>query len=243
MHANTKLRKRKVTFDDGGAPVGAFLMFGDHEVGQVTAPGLHEHELKRLYVRGTVPASFDDSKGDNGYNGLELELRTACGTQRMPLSLVAEEGRADPLLHFDSSKATATASTRVWTDVPDPKISIGEAEAAINIDHFIVNGLDCAPKHSVSVNGEVVGEIEAKDDALVGLFVAKDAATCYEVTVAHYSEDGGSTNTTILSGKRVYAFPHERIDYRFRPVPTVTVSKTGFARAVVGINVVSCDEA
>jgi len=235
-------KKRELTFDDEGAPIGATLMFGDHEVGQVIAPPSYDHGRKRLFVRGTVPAAFDSSKD---YAGFEIELRTPCGTQRVPLTPVKEEGRANPLLHLDPATAPAKASTRVWTDLPGkPTIAIGEAEAMIERDHRLVIGLDCAAKHSVSVDGEVVDEIEASGEALEGVFVAKDDSTCYEVTVAHFGEAGGSTKTTVLRGQRVYPFPHERIDYRFKPVPkTISVNEGTFGATKVGLNEIDCDAA
>lgn len=240
--ADSQARKWELTFDDKGAPVGALLMFGDHEVGRVTEPASFEHDRTRVYVRGTVPADFDGSKDNEKF---ELELRTPCGTERVPLSTVKEEGRHDPLLHFDPSTAKATGSTLVWSARDsNTKIAIGEAELRIDMDHFVINGLDCAPKHELKIDGQAVGEIDVSGDGLVGLWMPKDDKTCYELTVANFGKDGGSTKTTRFAGGWAYPFPHDRLDYRFMPMPKIIdVAKGQIGATKVAINEVDCAEA
>ncbi|PRQ08838.1 hypothetical protein [Enhygromyxa salina] len=231
-----RIRTWELTFDDASAPIGARVLIGEHVVGAIEAPASYDTGRKLPYVRGPIPPEVESI----ATAAVEVEVASPCGTTRIPVTMVPKEGRASPLLHLDTSKTMTT--TLVWSALPSKtKFKIGEVEPRVNMGHFLVNSLDCAPRHSLTVDGAAVGELELTDEALVGVFVAKDSSTCYEVTVASFGRDGGATHKTILRGKPIYPFPHAQIDYRDKPVPEIlSVSEGTVGVTKVGVSEIDC---
>ena len=226
-------RPIKLEFDEAGAPVGAKVSYGAHEIGVVTKAA--DSEL--VYVEGTLPAEFDEA---TGFGALSIDQQTPCGRESVVLTPVPEEGREVPRLRFDASEASS-AKTLVWTDLPKAKVVFGEAkvEAELVGDHYLIERLDCELIHPVTVNGERVEDFEAFGEGLIGVWVAKDASTCYEVTTAKVGDGWTQTTSEKLSGGRLYNFPHERIDYRFEPMPKALEPGAG---EKVAINEIDCAE-
>lgn len=190
-------------------------------------------------VIGTVPASFST----DDYSRLEAEMRTRCGAKRIPLSTQAVEGRADPVFSFDTGNEAFASSTFVWSELSsDSKVMLGQAPINSGMYPRVITGLSCAPKHSVTIEGNDVCELTMTSEALVGVFIPKGAHTCYAVTVANFSKDGGGAHITYLQGKAAYPFPNTKLDYKFKPMPkTLSVNKNTYGATKVAIEEISCE--
>lgn len=226
------------------APIGAHIMLGEHDVGSVRGPASyvnHGDEPQYRFVYGRVPVSYSSSDDAR----LEAEMRTPCGIRREVIASREVEGRGAPVFSIVASGDEQASSTIIWSVLPtESDVRLGEVKLNGDLHSQTVNGLNCAPKHIISVGGKAIGELEMTPGAEMGVFVAKDVDTCYKVSVANFSSSNfgsGGIRINYLKGQAAYPFPHTRLDYKFKPMPTsLSVSKgTDFSRKV-GVEKVDC---